>query len=161
VNQSRDPLAGQPLHEKFGTCAFWNEIQNRMKAQASDGNSGAIWNIYRLGLAAGFALGTLSDLDGYAVGPGTVQDPPRRILNESFESGQVKILERPVTLVEAFDVKCSDFRNAGLALWNVGFLSILDIGGIPSSRTEAALNELRKGGDDVRFRVIAVLTAAR
>ena len=86
------------------------------------------------------------------------------MLKQSFVGystrGVERVLERPAVLVEAFDARCSDYRNERISLTDIGLISILELGDIQAARVEEALRVLRLGdsADIQRVKVFDVLT---
>ena len=49
-------------------------------------------------------------------------------IRRHFALGFANVLRRPAILVDAFDAKCSDYRNVALNLADVGFIAALEMG---------------------------------
>ena len=69
--------------------------------------------------------------------------PDQQALASYWDEGQVALLQKPAMMAEVFDKTCGDYRNARLLLQHVAFLGTLEIGGLPRSRSEAALDLFR------------------
>ena len=67
------------------------------------------------------------------------------------------MLKRPVVLVDAFDAKCSDYRNEQVELRNLILIAIVEIGGMPAHRVEEGLRASRSVGPEARAATIAAL----
>jgi hypothetical protein len=106
-----------------------------------------------LGFSHGFALGIPANLL-YAAELG---DAPRRKLYPYYVRGFTQVLQRPAVLVAALDSKCEDYRNRGLSLHDVGFLAILEVGGLGTKQVDEALRLMR--GNASRPAVVDALAA--
>lgn len=88
-----EPVFGQDImtvlkHKTPGTCDYWLV-----------GKDHEHWRFYRLGLAYGYTMGVLSDVNSYYLGPATLLDPPRRTIQQQYERGLVDVLVRPAVLL--------------------------------------------------------------
>jgi hypothetical protein len=120
----------------FGTCAYWRQESTRPSG-----------DLYRIGFAHGLALGVPSNV--LWLGGGQPIPQIRILVDRFYSPGLYQVLRRPAVLMEAFDTKCSDYRNTSLNLPDLALVVILDIGGIDSGRSEKALQLLRSGTERV------------
>jgi hypothetical protein len=77
--------------------------------------------------------------------PGVTQEGIQR-LAENWFAGQLSVGKDSSVLKTGLDVKCSDYRNASVSLDVMSFLVTLEIGGLATDRTEAALQVVRRKG---------------
>jgi hypothetical protein len=132
---------GDESKGRFGTCSFWQERRPGPVPKPEDE-----WGeMYRIGVAHGFALGVGAHISGRA-GSRAANDPRWEQLVQLYANGYAQVLMRPAILMDAFDSKCADYRNVALELTDVGFLVILEIGGIKPDRIEEAIVILRAKG---------------
>jgi hypothetical protein len=127
-----------PTQQKFASCAWWRDIS---KSQET----------YKIGFAQGVVVGALSDLLGSPV------TPDEKVLAQFWDEGQIALLQKPALMAEVFDKKCADYRNTRLSLQHVAFLGTLEVGGLPQSHVEAALDLFRAPGGTPYSMVFAVL----
>lgn len=137
---------------QFGTCAYWQD----QKSKLADPAVGGVHAMYRVGLAHGFVLGIGADLPMAAYAPrfpGVAWD---RLVSR-YVDGYVEALKRPAFLVDAFDQKCNDFKNRRVSLTDLGFVVLLEVGGLPADTSEKALEEMRARGDEYKDRVLQIV----
>jgi hypothetical protein len=138
ANQSV-PQIPVPRQDLFGTCAWWsNPLPGTTPPES------ALNQLYRIALAQGFVLGMNGSVwatinDYREVSPIAVAD-----LVNTFLLGYRTLLEKPQLMREALDVKCADDRNTAVWLPKLGFLVVLQAGGMTPERIEAAVQVLRR-----------------
>lgn len=161
------PALAQSNVGKFVDCAWW--LQHKPSTTRQELGMGALplsivdaaKHGFRKGFSEGFLSGTMGDLFGYYVGPGTVTDPPREKLKRAFTAGLILTLVQPDRLIDGWDAKCADPKNLGLELSDLGLLILLEIGGqiggIQTDRLDEAISLLRVGGLEARPQIIKAL----
>jgi hypothetical protein len=110
--------------------------------------------MYKIGIAHGIVLGPF----GLPFGPGLPSNPQEDILDKMYAAGQLALLQRPALMMEAFDRVCGDYRNTSLKLYDVAMVATLEIGGLQSDRTEAALALFRATSGPTRQQLIRALS---
>jgi hypothetical protein len=131
---------------RFGTCAYWQDNRE----SGTDAFTKQLHSMYRLGVAHGFALGTGADIRSFFTGGDA---PPKDVL-DIYATGIYETFRFPALLDDAFNLKCADYRNRGVSLTDLGFLIILEVGGLPMARSERALEAMRTRDDNYRDRVV-------
>lgn len=155
----QDPANTQALMQGFGTCAWWARQKREMESEKTLVRE--VLDSYRIGYAHGFAKGSGAPPVAYFFPLNPSGVPAIAPLYDFSIRGSERALERPAVLVEAFDAKCSDYRNEPLSLTDIGLISILELGGISSGRVEEALRVLTLGDpvDIQRIKVFQALTS--
>ncbi len=113
---------------------------------------------YRIGFAHGVVTGLTSDPTGTYETLTSNGRPKLEELDPYYLDGLLAALKRPAVLVEAFDTKCADYRNELVSLDGLTVIAIAEMGGLPSSRVERALQAARSVQPDAHA-VISVLKA--
>jgi hypothetical protein len=148
--------------QSFGKCDHWLSSKVDVSDSPTARDMARLSNLelgklsYRTGFSQGFALGLFGNLYGYWVGDATLDEPVAK-LAPYYTRGVTQLLRRPAVLMTALDARCSDYRNRGLQLSDVGLLVIFEMGGLPTKHVDAGLGQLRLGAH--HRAVLVALTA--
>jgi hypothetical protein len=137
----------------FGTCGYWQDQKaTRDKSPAASG----VQQGYRVGFAHGFVLGIDANLPPY-ISSSSPAGAAWQALEDAYMRGYEQALMRPAFLIDAFDQKCSDYRNRAARLSDIGLIVLVEVGGIPADRINHALELMRERRDGYLERVLRVL----
>ena len=113
-------------------CSQWN--QQRLQSQSKT-LTGSLWTGYRFGIAHGISMGLIADpLSVYTALTTSTDMAKLDGLQPYYPEGLVAVLSRPPVLIEAFDAKCSDYRNGSVML---DALSLIAMGAALLDRRES------------------------